>query len=225
MCRKGSCALRSKLFETTFFKKLFSFFKLTVNGIKRLLFLRFAQKFKNFQNHVNKIRELKKRCKSANLSCKYSYRVIKHLLSLRNNFTISFHSFQNLIFLLETFSRFCNYFIIFTVFFSVIQEYTQEPCDILRNTTIARLSEWEMYRVTILFRVYNFRCSRKPSLLPDCSLKEPNFRAKNAFQNEKGSVWPLSSVRCFGDSQTFGFSDFLAGNFVDNFLFKAFFEG
>lgn len=205
MCRKGSCALRSKLFETTFFKKLFSFFKLTVNGIKRLLFLRFAQKFKIFQNHVNKIRELKKGVSP----------LTYHILSF---FSKSHLSSRNFLQVLQLFHN-------FHCFFSFIQEYTQEPCDILRNTTIARLSEWEMYRVTILFRVYNFRCSRKPSLLPDCSLKEPNFRAKNAFQNERGSVWPLSSVRCFGDSRTFGFSDFLAGNFVNNFLFKAFFEG
>ena len=46
--------------KTTFFKTLFSFFKLTVNSIKRFLFLRFAQKFKIFQDHVNKIGELKK---------------------------------------------------------------------------------------------------------------------------------------------------------------------
>lgn len=79
-----------------------------------------------------------------------------------------------------------------------------------------------MYRVTILFRVYNFRCSRKLSLLSDCNLKEPNFRAKNDFQNEKGSVWPLSSVRCFGDSQTFGFSDFLAETLLIIYFLKPF---
>lgn len=113
MCRKGSCALRSKLFETTFFKKLFSFFKLTVNGIKRLLFLRFAQKFKIFQNHVNKIRELKKGVSP----------LTYHILSF---FSKSHLSSRNFLQVLQLFHNFhCFFFIYSRIYTGTLWHITQ----------------------------------------------------------------------------------------------------